>query len=66
VAEVAAAFIEGPVTAMAPASVLQMHPDCVCILDRQAAVKLKNQEFYRWVYSRKPDWQRIGPPPRQP
>ena len=30
-------MIEGPVTEDVPASVLQLHPDCTILLDREAA-----------------------------
>lgn len=50
--------VEGPITSMNPASVLQMHPVAKCILDEPAATKLKKTTYYRWVYDHKPDWQR--------
>jgi len=53
-----AAMVEGPVTAMVPASALQMHPVCTLIVDEAAAVQLQRREYYRWVYENKPAWQR--------
>lgn len=53
-----AAACEGPITSMVPASVLQMHPRAVVILDRGAASKLKKADYYEWVYAHKPDWQK--------
>ena len=50
---------EGPITAMTPASILQMHPVATCIIDEAAAAKLQRTEYYRWVYDRKPDWQKV-------
>ena len=50
--------VEGPVTSMNPASVLQMHPVAKCIMDEPAAAKLKKTAYYRWVYDHKPEWQR--------
>jgi glucosamine-6-phosphate deaminase len=50
--------VEGPVTAMVPASVLQMHPCVKVLLDEAASKKLERSEYYRWVYEHKPDWQR--------
>ncbi|MFO8008784.1 MAG: glucosamine-6-phosphate deaminase [Candidatus Brocadiia bacterium] len=47
-AGVARDAIEGPVTAMVPASALQLHPDSVCILDEAAAGELAQGDFYRW------------------
>lgn len=57
-AEAVAAAAEGPVTASLPASVLQMHPRAVCVLDQEAAVALKHIDYYDWAYRNKPDWQR--------
>lgn len=53
-----AAMIEGPLTAMCPASALQMHPHVTVVLDEAAARDLKHTSYYRWVYENKPDWQR--------
>jgi glucosamine-6-phosphate deaminase len=50
--------VEGPITAMNPASVLQMHPVAKMALDKAAAAKLKRAGYYRWVYDNKPDWQK--------
>jgi glucosamine-6-phosphate deaminase len=46
-------FIEGPVTAQVTASALQLHPNAVVVLDEAAASRLKNREYYRWVYRQK-------------
>jgi len=54
-----AAAIEGPVSAMSPASILQMHPVARCIIDESAAGKLALTDYYRWVYEQKPDWQKL-------
>ena len=51
--------VEGPVTAMNPASALQLHPKVTVCLDEAAATELKMQDYYRWVYEQKPDWQKI-------
>jgi glucosamine-6-phosphate deaminase len=48
-AEAIAAAIEGPVTSMITASALQLHPDTICFLDRAAASKLKNVDYYEWI-----------------
>ncbi|MEP6672196.1 MAG: glucosamine-6-phosphate deaminase [Chthoniobacter sp.] len=58
-AEAIAGAVEGPITAMNPASILQMHPVATCIIDEGAATKLARTEYYRWVYDRKPDWQKL-------
>jgi glucosamine-6-phosphate deaminase len=54
-----AATVEGPLTSINPASVLQMHPNAKVCLDETAAAKLKHAEYYRWVYANKPDWQKF-------
>ena len=42
-----AALVEGPVTTMLPASVLQTHPDAVVIVDEAAASRLVLADYYR-------------------
>ena len=49
--------VEGPVTSINPASVLQMHPAVKVCLDEPAASELKRADYYRWVYDNKPAWQ---------
>lgn len=50
--------VEGPVMAMVPASILQMHSKAVVVLDKEAAAELKMADYYSWVYAHKPDWQK--------
>lgn len=50
-------FIEGPVSSMMPASVLQFHTQAHVFLDDAAASRLIRADYYRWVYKNKPDWQ---------
>jgi glucosamine-6-phosphate deaminase len=50
--------IEGPITAMVPASVLQLHQKAIIILDEDASAGLKKTDYYKWVYDHKPDWQK--------
>jgi glucosamine-6-phosphate deaminase len=50
--------VEGPVTAMVPGSVLQMHPRVILVLDKDAAAELKMADYYAWVSDHKPDWQK--------
>ena len=50
--------VEGPITSMNPATVIQMHPVAKCIIDEPAAGALKKTAYYRWVFDHKPDWQR--------
>ncbi|MDR3577926.1 MAG: glucosamine-6-phosphate deaminase, partial [Anaerolineaceae bacterium] len=59
-AEAVAALVEGPITAMCPASVLQMHRQAVVILDDEAARHLKRADYYRYVYAHKPSFQRTS------
>lgn len=54
-----AAAVEGPITSNCPASILQMHPKTIFLLDEAAASRLHRADYYRWVYERKPEWQRI-------
>jgi len=51
--------VEGPITAMNPASILQMHPVAKALLDEPAASQLKLGDYYHWVYDHKPVWQRF-------
>ena len=57
-AEAVAAMVEGAVTAMVPASILQHHPTAKVFIDEAAASKLKLADYYRWVYEGKPEWQK--------
>ncbi|NOY80742.1 MAG: glucosamine-6-phosphate deaminase [Kiritimatiellaeota bacterium] len=57
-AEVTAAAIEGPLTSMVTASALQLHRRATFVLDREAATKLKQRDYYEWVYANKPHWER--------
>lgn len=51
--------VEGPITSVNPASVLQMHPVTKVCLDEAAAAQLQRADYYRWVYDHKPGWQKI-------
>ncbi|WP_022891134.1 glucosamine-6-phosphate deaminase [Agromyces subbeticus] len=48
-----AAAAEGPVTAMCPASVLQLHPRATMILDAKAAADLAHRDYYLHVAANK-------------
>jgi glucosamine-6-phosphate deaminase len=50
---------EGPITAMNPASILQMHPVAKTIIDDAASAKLRKRDYYRYVFENKPAWQRV-------
>jgi glucosamine-6-phosphate deaminase len=54
-----AAAVEGPLTAMCPASILQLHPHATVVVDRAAASSLRLAEYYREAFDNKPDWQRL-------
>ncbi|MBN2207180.1 MAG: glucosamine-6-phosphate deaminase [Candidatus Aminicenantes bacterium] len=56
-AEIVARAVEGPITALVPASALQLHPRTVLLLDEPAAARLTKADYYRYVYEHKPDWQ---------
>jgi glucosamine-6-phosphate deaminase len=58
-AEPIAAMIEGAVSSMVPASALQFHPSMKVVVDSAAAGKLKNKEYYKFVYEGKPAWQYV-------
>lgn len=52
-ADAVAALAEGPVSAMCPASVLQMHERATVIIDEAAAAKLQLREYYEYVWNNK-------------
>ena len=58
-AQAIAEAVEGPVTALNPASIMQMHPTVKVCLDEAAAANLRKADYYRWVYSNKPAWQQF-------
>lgn len=59
-ASAVAHLVEGPLTAMCPASALQLHPKVTVLIDEDAASQLSLQEYYRSAYKHKPDWQDVG------
>ena len=50
-------LVEGAVSAMWPASILQHHPHVTVLLDDAAARRLQLADYYRETYESKPDWQ---------
>ena len=52
-ADVIAVAVEGAITASVTASVLQLHPDTIFIIDEEAAGKLKRRDYYRWIQENK-------------
>jgi glucosamine-6-phosphate deaminase len=55
-ADIIAKAIEGPMAASVTASALQMHENCVVVLDEAAAKNLKMRDYYDWVFQSEPDW----------
>lgn len=49
-ADAVSRMIEGPLTAMCPASILQMHERVTVLLDEAAAGKLINRDYYDWTH----------------
>jgi len=41
--------VEGPITAMCPASALQQHPRVTVVADEAAAQLLEHKDYYRWA-----------------
>ncbi|MEI6071240.1 MAG: glucosamine-6-phosphate deaminase [Verrucomicrobiae bacterium] len=59
-AKAVASMVEGPITAMCPASILQMHRQTSLILDPPAASRLTRIAYYQHVFANKPDFQRVS------
>lgn len=56
-ADAVARCVEGPVTAMVPASALQLHPHATVVVDEAAAAKLALASYFRETWAAKPSWQ---------
>lgn len=56
-AGVLAQAVEGPITSMVSATALQLHPRCTVVADEEAGAKLKEQEYYRWIFENEPEWE---------
>jgi glucosamine-6-phosphate deaminase len=56
-AEVVAKAVEGPITSMISATTLQLHPRCSVVVDEEAAAKLKEKDYYRWIFENEPEWE---------
>jgi glucosamine-6-phosphate deaminase len=52
-------MVEGAVTAMWPASVLQLHPHVTVLVDEAAAGRLQLADYYRQTWAAKPAWQSL-------
>ncbi len=53
-----AQMVEGPLTALVPASALQLHAHATILVDEAAATGLHLRSYYDAVAAAKPDWQR--------
>lgn len=58
-AEAVHQMIEGPISAMWPATVLQMHQHVTVLLDDASASRLQLGDYYRHAYENKPEWQSL-------
>ena len=58
-AEAVHQMVEGPISAMWPATVLQMHQHVTVLLDEAAASRLQLGDYYRHAYENKPEWQNL-------
>ncbi|ACZ30080.1 glucosamine-6-phosphate isomerase [Xylanimonas cellulosilytica DSM 15894] len=56
-AEAVHQLVEGPVSAMWPATIMQMHPHATVLVDDAAAGRLQLADYYREAYASKPAWQ---------
>ena len=54
--------VEGPVSAMCPASILQMHEKVTVLLDADAASELTLRDYYAWIAEQK---RRLGGSPKE-
>jgi glucosamine-6-phosphate deaminase len=58
-AEAVHQLVEGPISALWPATILQLHPHATVLLDEPAARRLQLVDYYRETYRSKPEWQGI-------
>jgi glucosamine-6-phosphate deaminase len=56
-AAIVAKALEGPITSMISATALQLHPQCLVVVDEAASGKLKEAAHYRWLYENEPKWE---------
>lgn len=50
-------LVEGAVSAMWPATIMQHHPHATVLLDDDAASRLQLGDYFRYVFDSKPAWQ---------
>ncbi|GLY18783.1 glucosamine-6-phosphate deaminase [Kineosporia rhizophila] len=56
-AEAVAHAVEGPLSAVCPASIVQLHRHATVLLDEPAAGRLQLREYYDDIWANRPDWQ---------
>ncbi len=56
-AEAVHQLVEGPVSAMWPATIMQHHPHVTVLVDNAAASRLQLADYFRSTYASKPTWQ---------
>ncbi|MFD6448077.1 glucosamine-6-phosphate deaminase [Promicromonospora sp. NPDC060204] len=56
-AEAVHQLVEGPISAMWPATIMQLHPHATVLVDDAAASRLQLGDYYRQTYADKPAWQ---------
>ena len=56
-AEAVHQLVEGPVSAMWPATIMQHHPHVTVLVDDAAASRLQLADYYRETFAAKPGWQ---------
>jgi glucosamine-6-phosphate deaminase len=56
-AEAVHQLVEGPISAMWPATIMQLHPHATVLVDDAAASRLQLGDYYRQTYADKPEWQ---------
>lgn len=52
-----AAAIEGPLSASAPGSAVQLHPHVTVVVDEAAASALENADYYRYAWDNRLPWE---------
>lgn len=56
-ADIVARAVEGPITSMISATALQLHSRCTVVVDEAAAARLKELDYYRWIFENEPEWE---------
>lgn len=56
-AEAVHQLVEGPISALWPATALQLHPHVTVLVDDGAAGRLQLADYFRQTYAAKPGWQ---------